>query len=199
MLIAIVLGIPLGLAAAVYCNGIVDYLTRLSRLAASPCRASFSAFSLQLMFVSWLDLPPLSGRFPADRDPLPKARQVSIRLIPYSPVTGTRCRSPCAPGALPAFAMSLSPLATIMRMMRASTIEVLQQDFVMTERALGISSRKDPVQVRPEERHDPDADRHWSLRLMVARRHGSGRNRVRLAGLSVFTPRRRSFRKISCP
>jgi peptide/nickel transport system permease protein len=37
--------------------------------------------------------------------------------------------------------MCLSPLATITRMMRASTIEILQQDYVLTERALGLSSR----------------------------------------------------------
>jgi peptide/nickel transport system permease protein len=37
--------------------------------------------------------------------------------------------------------MCLSPLATIVRMMRASTIEVLQQDYVLTERALGLSQR----------------------------------------------------------
>ena len=37
--------------------------------------------------------------------------------------------------------MCLSPLATITRMMRASTIEVLQQDYVLTERALGLSQR----------------------------------------------------------
>ena len=35
--------------------------------------------------------------------------------------------------------MSLSPLATITRMMRSATIEVLQQDYVLTERALGLS------------------------------------------------------------
>lgn len=43
--------------------------------------------------------------------------------------------------ALPAIAMSLSPLATIMRMMRSSTIEVMQQDYVMTARALGLAPR----------------------------------------------------------
>jgi peptide/nickel transport system permease protein len=41
----------------------------------------------------------------------------------------------------PALALSLSPLATITRMMRASTIEVLAQDYVLTERALGLSQR----------------------------------------------------------
>ena len=38
--------------------------------------------------------------------------------------------------------MSLSPLATITRMMRASTLEVLQQDYVLTARALGIPPGK---------------------------------------------------------
>jgi peptide/nickel transport system permease protein len=42
---------------------------------------------------------------------------------------------------MPAVAMSLSPLATIMRMMRASTLEVMQQDYVLTERALGLPER----------------------------------------------------------
>ena len=40
---------------------------------------------------------------------------------------------------LPAVALSLSPLATITRMMRAATVEALQQDYVLTARALGLS------------------------------------------------------------
>ena len=44
--------------------------------------------------------------------------------------------------AMPAVAMSLSPLATIMRMMRASTIEVMGQDYVTTARALGLPRGK---------------------------------------------------------
>ena len=41
--------------------------------------------------------------------------------------------------AMPAIATCLSPLASITRMMRAATIEILQQDYVMTARALGLS------------------------------------------------------------
>ena len=43
--------------------------------------------------------------------------------------------------ALPASAMALSPLATILRITRASVIETLRQDYVLTERALGLSER----------------------------------------------------------
>lgn len=141
MLIAIVLGIPLGLAAAVYRNGLVDYLTRTMALGGIAMPRFFLGLLLQLMFVSWLDILPLSGRFPL------------IEIPPEGP-TGFYTVDSILAGdwyslsialqhlALPAFAMSLSPLATIMRMMRASTIEVLQQDFVMTERTLGISNTK---------------------------------------------------------
>ncbi|TXI11305.1 MAG: ABC transporter permease [Rhizobium sp.] len=141
MLIAIVLGIPLGLAAAVYRNGAIDYLTRTVALGGIAMPRFFLGLLLQLFFVSWLDLLPLSGRFP-------------LTELPPDGPTGFYTIDSLLAGdwyslslslqylALPAFAMSLSPLATIMRMMRASTIEVLQQDFVMTERALGISNRR---------------------------------------------------------
>ncbi|WP_319531977.1 ABC transporter permease [uncultured Cohaesibacter sp.] len=138
MAIAIVFGIPLGLAAAVYRNGLIDYLVRTIALGGIAMPRFFLGLLAQLLFVSWLDLLPLSGRFP-------------LIEIPPETVTGFYTIDSLLAGdwysfqislshlALPAIALSLSPLATIMRMMRSSTIEVLQQDYVLTERALGIS------------------------------------------------------------
>ncbi len=42
---------------------------------------------------------------------------------------------------LPTIAMSLSPIASVARVTRASTLEALQQDYVLTERALGLPER----------------------------------------------------------
>lgn len=64
MLIAIIIGIPLGLAAAVYRNGVIDYLTRTVALGGIAMPRFFLGLILQLLFVSWLDILPLSGRFP---------------------------------------------------------------------------------------------------------------------------------------
>lgn len=140
MIIAICLGIPLGLGAAVMRNGVFDYLTRSISLAGIAMPRFFLGLLLQLFFVAWLDILPLAGRFP-------------LIEIPPEHVTGLYTLDAILAGdwyslklalahmALPAFAMSLSPLATIIRMMRASTIEILQQDYVMTARALGLSSR----------------------------------------------------------
>jgi peptide/nickel transport system permease protein len=93
LILAVALGIPLGLMAATYRNRWPDALTSVMSIDAIA-----------------------SGHW--------HALVVALRYL-----------------CLPAIAMSLSPLATIIRMMRASTIEVLQQDYVLTERALGLPRR----------------------------------------------------------
>jgi peptide/nickel transport system permease protein len=140
LFIAIILGIPLGLLAAVFRDGPVDYATRTIALGSIAMPRFFLGLLLQIAFAAWLGWLPLSGRFP-------------LTEIPPETITGFYTVDALLAGdwyafqvaaahlALPAIAMALSPLATIMRMMRASTIEVLQQDYVLTERALGLSNR----------------------------------------------------------
>src|SRR5512143_1854469 len=83
---------------------------------------------------------PIGSRFPTLQTPPPVATGLLL-------VDSLLARSPSAFMTalqymlLPAFALSLSPLATITRMMRASVLEVMQQDYVLTERALGLPMR----------------------------------------------------------
>jgi peptide/nickel transport system permease protein len=115
MAFAVLVGIPLGLVTAVWRNKWPDYLSQV---------AAIGAISMPRFFV----IPPprftgfmtIDSLIAGDWDTF----TLSLRHL-----------------ALPAIAMSLSPLATIMRMMRASTIEVMGQDYVMTARALGLSPR----------------------------------------------------------
>lgn len=141
MFIAVVVGIPLGLVTAVWRNRWPDYLAQVGAIGAISMPRFFLGLLLQLCFAMWLMWLPLGGRLP-------------IIVIPPRTVTGFLTIDSLIAGnwtafvmslrhlALPAIAMSLSPLATIMRMMRSSTIEVMQQDYVMTARALGLPSRK---------------------------------------------------------
>ncbi|ADO44275.1 D-ala-D-ala transporter subunit (plasmid) [Ketogulonicigenium vulgare Y25] len=140
LLIAVVIGIPLGLLTAVYRNGPLDYFIRTLALGGVAMPRFFLGLLLQLAFVAWLGWLPLSGRFP-------------FLEIPPQSVTGFYTIDALLAGdirafgiavshlILPATAMALSPLATIMRMMRASTIEVLGQDYILNARALGLSQR----------------------------------------------------------
>ena len=141
MLIAVAVGIPLGLITAVWRNRWPDYLAQVAAIGAISMPRFFLGLLLQLCFAMWLMWLPLGGRLP-------------IVVIPPPTVTGFLTIDSLIAGdwtafvmalrhlALPAIAMSLSPLATIMRMMRASTIEVMHQDYVMTARALGLPSTK---------------------------------------------------------
>jgi peptide/nickel transport system permease protein len=141
MAIAIVLGISLGLISAVKRNGWVDYVVRLASLASISMPRFFLGLLLQLVFAMWLGWAALGGRFPLTGSPPPT---VTGMLTIDSLLAGDWSAFLLALQhlALPAIAMSLSPLATITRMMRASTMEVLQQDYVMTARALGIPPGK---------------------------------------------------------
>lgn len=140
MLLAVVLGIPGGLAAAVWRNRWPDYTSRVAALAAISMPRFFLGLLLQLVFAMWLRWLPLGGRFPIILDPpafVTGFLTVDALLAGDMEAFATALRHL----SLPALAMCLSPLATIMRMMRASTIEVLQQDYVTTARAVGLSPR----------------------------------------------------------
>ena len=141
MAFAILVGIPLGLVTAVRRNRWPDYVSQIFAISAISMPRFFLGLLLQLCFAMWLLWLPLGGRLP-------------IIVIPPPHVTGFLTIDSIFAGdwnalqlslkhlALPAIAMSLSPLATIMRMMRSSTIEVMQEDYVMTARALGLPRSK---------------------------------------------------------
>ena len=137
MVLAVVLGVPAGVLAAVYRNRWPDVLSRTVSIGAISMPRFFLALLLQLAFSMWLGWLPLGGRFPLTED--------SPRFVTgFLTIDGLLAGDPHATWlalqylALPAFAMCLSPLATITRMMRASTIDALRQDYVLTERAQGL-------------------------------------------------------------
>ena len=140
MFLAIEIGIPLGLAAAVYRDRWPDYLLRVVSLGSISMPRFFLGLLLQLGFAMSLGWLPLAGRYPLTEDPpmpLTGFLIVDALLTANWPAAAMAARHL----VLPAFAMSLSPMATLIRMMRASVLEVLQQDYVLTERALGLSQR----------------------------------------------------------
>jgi len=137
MVLAVALGVPAGVLAAVYRNRWPDVLSRTVSIGAISMPRFFLALLLQLAFAMWLGWLPLGGRFPLTEDP---PRFVTGFLTVDGLLAGDLHATWLALQylALPAFAMCLSPLATITRMMRASTIDALRQDYVLTERAQGL-------------------------------------------------------------
>ena len=119
LLIAVVIGIPLGVISAVRRDSASDYASRVAGLIGISI-PSFWLATLLLLFTSrvfgWV--PPLTYTSFFD-DPLTNLSQF----------------------ALPAISISVFTLAIVMRMVRATMLEVLSQDYVRTARAKGVKHR----------------------------------------------------------
>ncbi len=116
LLIATVIGIPLGVLSAVKRDSKHDFAARIGGLIGVSI-PSFWLATLLLLFTSrvfgWV--PPLNY-VPIYKDPIENLSQF----------------------ILPAIAISVFTLAIVMRMVRATMLEVLGQDYVRTARAKGV-------------------------------------------------------------
>ncbi len=108
MLIAVGVGIPLGIVAAVTHNSIWDNLTRLIALIGVSIPVFWLGLQLQILFGLQLKLLPVSGA------------GFDNHLV------------------LPALAASFGMLAVLMRITRSSLLEVLTQDYIRTARGKGL-------------------------------------------------------------
>ena len=112
MCLSILLGIPLGLAAALHQNSPVDYITSIFAILLNAIPGFLVAFVLMIFF--------------------------SVRLG-WFPVSGADSWQSFV---LPIIAAGIGPVAQNARMTRSSVLEVIRQDYVRTARAKGIAEGK---------------------------------------------------------
>ena len=119
LLIAVVIGLPLGVLSAVKRDSKHDYAARVGGLIGVSI-PNFWLATLLLLFTSrvlgWV--PPLTY-VPFYEDPIENLSQF----------------------ILPAISISVFTLAIVMRMVRATMLEVLGQDYVRTARAKGVKRK----------------------------------------------------------
>lgn len=141
MAMAIALGVPLGLQAAVRRNSWVDYLASGSSLLGVSMPIFWLGLVLMLVFAAQLRLAPLSGRIDLALD----VEAVTGLYLVDTLLRGDLAafRSVLLHLALPAMTLATVPLAIIARMTRGAMLDVLGQDYVRTARAKGL----DPVRV----------------------------------------------------
>jgi peptide/nickel transport system permease protein len=140
LLIATLLGIPLGTIAAVYHNRWPDTLLRILSVAGVAVAAFWFAIELQLLFAMDLGWFPLRGRMSSG---LAAPPTVTGFLLLDSLIAGRFdvFRDALHHLVLPAVTLSLGGLATIARFTRAGVLDTLQKDYVLYERAQGFPGR----------------------------------------------------------
>ena len=140
MVIAIVLGIFIGIVSAVHRNRLFDHLTRTYCLFGISMPIFWLGLLLLLLFYVKLGWLPGGGRI-ADGI---EVKSITGLLILDCLLTGNweGLGSSLLHLLLPAFCLSSSFLATISRIARSSVLQVIREDFVRTARAKGLPEFK---------------------------------------------------------
>ena len=143
MLIAIPLGILLGIVAARWPRKLPDGLVRLISIIAVSLPAFWLGLLLQILFFRTLDLLPLTGRVGADLRFTSPIASISGFYLVDSALTGnwTAFLDVTWHLILPAITLAAYPLGLIARMTRAAMLEAMAQDYIRAARASGIGVR----------------------------------------------------------
>lgn len=138
LFMAILIGVPLGVLSAIYKDGPVDQAARAVSVAGISMPVFW--FGLALIIVFYVKIPILPGSARIDLGVTPPPRVTGFFLID-SLVAGdlTAFRSTLYHLILPAFVLAFANLGIITRQIRASMLDVLQEDYVRTARANGLS------------------------------------------------------------
>jgi peptide/nickel transport system permease protein len=142
MLIALVLGVPLGLLAARR-GGIADAIVRLLATLSVSLPVFLLALLLQWLFFQKLGLLPVAGEYDPNLD-FTSPLTVYTRMTVLDALIGGNW--PIFTDALghlvlPALAVAAYPLGAIAMMTRASVLEQLGEDHVRMARSLGFAER----------------------------------------------------------
>ena len=137
--IALVIGVPLGIISAVKRESKVDYVARVISIGGLSLPTFWFGLILILVFYASLGLLPSSGRLASTLPPPP---HITGLYTVDSVLTGYWATFADAVKhlVLPVIALSYVQLAMIVRQLRSSMIDALSQDYVRTARACGLSS-----------------------------------------------------------
>jgi len=148
VLLSTLIGVPAGMLAALRRDRAPDLAVRIVSLAGISFPVFWLGIILQLVFFYYLGrlgLPNLPSRG--------RVGDLIALEYPLAPITGFYLFDSLAEGnfpffisalrhlVLPAFTLSLIGLATVVRIMRASMLEVLRQDYMLLARSKGLPLR----------------------------------------------------------
>jgi len=138
LLLAVALGVPLGMLSAVYRDTWVDHWTRVVSVSGVALPAFWLGLMLQLLLALHLGWLPLGGR-------------LGLTAAPPAPITHLlfvdallrgewrTLGDALAHAVLPVVTLCFPALASILRVNRAEMLETLGQDYIKTARAQGFS------------------------------------------------------------
>jgi peptide/nickel transport system permease protein len=135
LLMSIVVGIPVGVVAALRRGSLLDHVVRIVTVSGFAIASFWLAIMLQLLLVMQLNLLPLSGRIEVAAPP-----KVTGLLLVDSILAGngTAFWDSAMHLVLPALTLALPVGATIVRFTRAGVLDAMSRSFVPYAQAMGL-------------------------------------------------------------
>jgi peptide/nickel transport system permease protein len=140
-ILATLIGIPLGVVSSVSRDRLPDHIARFISISGLALPVFWLAIMAQFIFFGRLGWLPDGARIPIGTDPPP---QVTGLYTVDSLLAGDweLFQLSLVHLILPATVLAYGSLAVITRMVRGGMLEVLNQDYIRTARAKGITSRR---------------------------------------------------------
>ena len=138
MFISVLVGIPLGILSALKRNSLLDHLVRGFTVSGLAIASFWLGIMLQLFASMWLGLTPLGSRIGV---PAPRLITGLFVLDAALTLNGAALLSSLKHLLLPALTLSFASLATLARFTRSGVLDVIQKDFILYERAMGLPPR----------------------------------------------------------
>jgi peptide/nickel transport system permease protein len=138
--IALLLGLPIGIIAALRRNSAADYAGRSIATLGVALPPFWIGLLAQLVFYSGLTLLPIGARLSQDVAP-PPALTGLYTIDSLLAGQGATFLDALRHLILPAIVLSFSTTAVFVRLVRTSLLEVLGHDYVRTARAKGLRER----------------------------------------------------------
>ena len=138
LLLAVALGLPLGMLSAVYRDTWIDHWTRVVSVSGVALPAFWLGLMLQLLLALYLGWLPLGGRLGLTATP---PAPITHLLFVDAVLRGEwrTLADALAHAGLPVVTLCFPALASILRVNRAEMLETLGQDYIKTARAQGFS------------------------------------------------------------
>jgi peptide/nickel transport system permease protein len=139
MTLAMLVGIPLGVMAALRQHSLFDHAVRIVTVGGLAMAAFWLAILLQLLFAMTLDLTPVQGRL-SGWAPEPITGFYTLDAALQG--DGEMLREALHHLILPTLTLAIPSTATITRFTRAGVLNVIASNFVFYQSAMGIPWRR---------------------------------------------------------
>jgi len=140
MLMATLIGIPLGVISAKKENTLTDHFSRFFAVASTSLPSFWLAMLFQILFFKWLGLFPIGGRMDTVVSLVNPIEKITGFYVLDALLSGnwTALKNVLHHLFLPAVTLASYSTGVITRMTRSTMLEVLREDYITTARSIGV-------------------------------------------------------------